>query len=114
MGLVEWALIVALLWGGGEHLRAEHHKDNAIEYKENYELAVKANESNIEAINELSAIHDQTLAILKETKDRQLAYERINRDNEVRIEELEGVIATYDWSRERIPLEIVDLLSADQ
>lgn len=110
---IEWILVIALLWGGGEHLRAEHHKDNAIEYKENYELAVKANESNIESLDELSAIHDKTLAVLQETKERQAAYERINADNQVRIEELEGVIATYDWSRERIPLEIVDLLSTD-
>ena len=106
-------VILSLLFGGAEHLRAEHHKDNSEMYQAKYEEAIEVNERNSETITELSAIHDKTMAVLEETKSRQDYYERINADNEARIKELEGVVATYDWSSERIPLEIVDYLGTD-
>jgi methyl-accepting chemotaxis protein len=124
---IEWILVIALIWGGGEHVRAEHHKDNAEEYREQAEqLAVVADENaetakraaeaskkNAELVKTVSDDLDQCAATIEKYRLVESDYRDINKGLAADIEELESRLADSDLSQCRVPGWLVDEIAGD-
>jgi hypothetical protein len=113
-------IIGLLLFGGVEHIQKEKAQDEIIELKaelseaqENTQKAVEVNKTNADTIATIDNSRLQCLRDLKESKARQADYAAINEDRAVRIEELESLVDSYDWSSVRIPAELVREIATD-
>ncbi len=110
-------IIVLLLFGGVEHIQKEAAQDKVVELEtqlqeahEAIETVKEVNESNASTINQITAANIQCVEILEETKKRQAGYVEVNRFNKVRIETLENIVNSFEWSAQSIPLELVEQL----
>lgn len=115
-----WVIIALLLFGGNEHLQKKAAKAEVTrleaslhQAKENTKKAIEVNETNADTITTIDNSRLQCLRDLKESRVRQANYSRINQDSQVRLEELEGIIDSYDWSSVRIPDGLVDQITTN-
>lgn len=120
MGVTEIIIGVLLLFGGSEYLQNQKAEKEIAqlqaelqETKENYETVKGVNETNAATITTLDHQYHQCLRDLKETRIRQANYSRINQDSQLRLEELETLLKSYDWSSVRIPTGLLDATTQD-
>lgn len=124
---LEWLLVIALFGWGGEHIRAEHHKDNANEYREQAEqLAVVADENaetakraeeaaenNAELVKSINDDLNQCVATVEKYRLVESDYRDINEVLAADIEALEARLADSDLSQCRVPGWLVDEIAGD-
>ena len=120
--LTIFLVVVPLIFGGVEHLRANHHKEKAEQYQkqaeqlaeiaskneDNARIAAEAAEQNATIAKNISNDLQQCLAISEKYKLVESAYVSDNEALADYIEELEGRIADTDLSDCRVPGWLVD------
>jgi methyl-accepting chemotaxis protein len=124
---IEWLLVIALIWGGGEHVRAEHHKDNAEEYQEQAEQlavvadenaetakrAAEAAENNAELVKSINDDLNQCVATVEKYRLVESEYRATNENMAADLEALESRLADSDLSQCRVPGWLVDEIAGD-
>lgn len=124
---IEWLLVIALIWGGGEHVRAEHHKDNAEEYQEQAEQlavvadenaetakqAAEAAENNAELVENINDDLNQCVATVEKYRLVESEHRATNESMAADLEELESRLADSDLSQCRVPGWLVDEIAGD-
>ena len=120
MGVSEIIIGFLLLFGGYQYLEAEKAEKEIAqletqlqETQENYETVTEVNKNNATAITDVNDSRLQCLRDLKETRIRQANYSRINQDSQLRIEELESIVNSYNWSSVRIPAGLLGEITTD-
>lgn len=115
-----WIIIGLLLFGGSEHLQKKEAKaevkrleTSLQQAKENTQKAIEVNKTNADTITTIDNSRLQCIRDLKESRVRQANYSRINENNELRLEELEGLVDGYDWASVRIPSGLVGEIATD-
>ena len=110
-------LLLALLFGGVEHIQKEAAQDQVVELEtqlqeahQTIQTVKEVNETNASTIDQITAANSQCVEILEETKQRQAGYIEANRISQVRIETLENIVDSFEWSAQPIPLELIDQL----
>ncbi len=117
-----WIIIGLLMFTGGEHYRAEHHKDRADELEirleqtlevseQNAQSAIQAAEvarNNADLVTEINSNLDQCVQVVEEYKQLEKDYQSTNTDLKVANQELEDRLADSDLSQCRVPEWLVD------
>lgn len=112
---ISWLVVVLLIFGGHEHIQKKEARAEVevLELKlssAKYELekTIGVNETNADTITAIDNSRIQCVELLKETRERQADFDEINSVSEVRIEELEKLLDSYDWASVRIPAGLLD------
>ena len=115
-----WIIIILLVFGGHEHIQKKEARAEIIELKaelseahEETKEAVEVNDLNAITIREINQSNSQCFATLEKIELAKNRFAAANESSQTRIEELEILIDSYEWSDVRIPSELLDGVWSD-